>query len=330
MRVASIDIGTNSVLLLVAERKRDGSVVPVLERATITRLGEGVDRTRTLLPAAVERTLACLAAYAEDIREASVDRIEIVGTSAMRDAAGGDDFRERAAQLIGVEPRVISGEEEASLTFMGALSGLPYRGEITVFDIGGGSTELIVGAWDGRLAESVFSVSLDIGSVRLTERFLASDPPDQDELDALTAHVDGVLAELPAQAKGLLVGVAGTVTTLAAYAHEIAPYDAERVHGSVLGRHALEAALRDLSRCTVAERRRLTAIDEKRADVIVAGAVIASRILDWADRDSLVVSDRGVRWGLALRALGSSTPSSSSSSSSPPPRPSHTPPASGR
>lgn len=303
MRVASIDIGTNSVLLLVAERRKDGGLSALLERATITRLGEGVDKSRTLAPAAIERTLACLTSYAEAIRALSVDRVEVVGTSAMRDAAGGEAFRERAANILGAAPRTISGDEEASLTFIGALSGLPYRGDITVFDIGGGSTELIVGAWDGRTAESVFSVSLDIGSVRLTERFLPSDPPTVAELDAVVAHVDAALATLSTRAKGMLVGVAGTVTTIAAHAQGIAPYDAERVHGSVLGRHALEETLRELSQCTLAERLRKTSIDEKRADVIVAGAVIASRVLDWAERDSLIVSDRGVRWGLALRAL---------------------------
>lgn len=303
MRVATIDIGTNSVLLLVAERRKDGGVSALLERATITRLGEGVDRSRSLAPAAIERTLACLQDYAEAMRGLGVDRVEVVGTSAMRDAEGGEAFRDRAAAILGAAPRIISGEEEANLTFVGALTGLPYRGDITVFDIGGGSTELIVGAWDGRTAESVFAVSLDIGSVRLTERFLRSDPPTVEELDALTAHVDAELATLSTTARGMLVGVAGTVTTIAAHVQGIAPYDSERVHGSVLGRHALEEALRELSQCSLAERLRFTSIDEKRADVIVAGAVIASRVLDWASRDSLIVSDRGVRWGLALRAL---------------------------
>ena len=138
MRVASIDIGTNSVLLLVAERRKDGGLSALLEKATITRLGEGVDKSRTLAPAAVDRTLACLQTYADAIRELGVDRIEVVGTSAMRDAAGGDAFREQATAILGATPRTISGDEEASLTFIGALSGLPYRGDITVFDIGGG------------------------------------------------------------------------------------------------------------------------------------------------------------------------------------------------
>lgn len=303
MRVASIDIGTNSVLLLVAEHRRDGSLVPVLERGTITRLGEGVDKSRVLGDAAVARTLACLEAYALAFRELGVDKVEVVGTSAMRDAAGGETFRARATEILGATPRVISGEEEAGLTFVGALSGLPYRGEVTVFDVGGGSTEVIVGGWDGRAAEAVTCVSLNIGGVRLTERFLASDPPTPAELQAVSDCVDAALAALPAKATGVLVGVAGTVTTLAAHAHGIVPYDAERVHGSILGRHDLDEALRELSQCTLAERRRIPTIDEKRADVIVAGALIASRILDWAQRDSFVVSDRGVRWGLALRAL---------------------------
>ena len=175
MRVAAIDIGTNSVLLLIAEL-RDGTLVPILERAEITRLGRGVDATRTLDPDAVERTLACLASFAEDIARADVIHVAAVGTSAMRDARGGEGFRARAAEILGVEPQVISGEEEAELTFAGALSGLALRGPVTLFDLGGGSTEIIRGA-AGATDTVERAASLDIGSVRLTERHITADPP---------------------------------------------------------------------------------------------------------------------------------------------------------
>jgi exopolyphosphatase / guanosine-5'-triphosphate,3'-diphosphate pyrophosphatase len=299
-RVAAVDIGTNSVLLLVAER-RDGDLVAVLERARITRLGRGVDATRVLDPEAAEATLACLADYAAEISLSRVDRLDVVGTSAMRDARGGDAFVSRAHALLGVEPRVISGDEEAALTFEGAIVGLGLDGPVTVFDLGGGSTELIRG---DELAV-VRAVSLDIGSVRLTERHLRSDPPRPDELAAVRADARGALLGagegFSGPASPVLVGVAGTVTTLAAYARGVAPYDPARVHGVRLSAAEIARAAEELATMPLAARRALAAIDPKRADVIVAGAVIVEEILAWAGAGELVVSDRGVRWGLAQR-----------------------------
>jgi exopolyphosphatase / guanosine-5'-triphosphate,3'-diphosphate pyrophosphatase len=317
MRVATIDIGTNSVLLLVAER-RDGAIVPVLERATITRLGRGVDRSREFDPAAVEATLACLAGYATEIAGAGVARLDVVGTSAMRDARGGEDFRARAAALLGQEPRVISGEEEAELTFAGALSGLTIEGPALVFDLGGGSTELIRGAVQSGAATLARAVSIDVGSVRLTERCLLSDPPRPEEiaevrrtaraeLDAALSAIGALVAPEPA---AQLVGVAGTVTTLAAYALGVAPYDAARIHGARLTAELVSRSSRELAALTLAQRRALPSIEPKRADVIVAGALVTEEILAWArpfTRGDLLVSDRGVRWGLAARLLEGST-----------------------
>lgn len=301
MRVASIDIGTNSVLLLVAERRGD-ELVPVLERATITRLGRGVDATRELDPAAVEATLACLAGYADEIARAGVDRAGAVGTSAMRDARGGDDFRARAALLLGEAPRVISGREEAELSFAGALAGLtavPSAGPVVVFDLGGGSTEII----RGRAGVVEQAVSLDVGVVRLTERHIRVDPPRAEELEAVRRAAREALAGTGggwrSETAPVVVGVAGTVTTLAAYSLGIAPYDANRVHGARLGAAAVAAARAELARLPLAERRRIPGLDPGRADVIVAGALIVEEILTWAGANELFVSDRGVRWGLA-------------------------------
>lgn len=305
MRVAAIDIGTNSVLLLVAEARaaeaagagRPGAadLVAIADRATVTRLGEGVDRSRALAPDAVERTLACLERYADEARALGAERIDAVGTSAMRDAAGGEAFRARARAALGVEPRVISGDEEARLTFEGALLGLPLDGPAAVFDVGGGSTEIIT-------AGGARAVSLDVGSVRLSERHVREDPPSPVELEAVRATARRALAAAPALELGeRLVGVAGTVTSLAALSLGVAPYDGARVHGARLARAELGRLTRELAALPLAERRRLPALDPKRADVIVAGAVLVEEIVAWARADELIVSDRGVRWGLARR-----------------------------
>ncbi|WP_437691298.1 Ppx/GppA phosphatase family protein [Sorangium sp. So ce176] len=307
MSVAAIDIGTNSVLLLVAER-RGGELVALAERATITRLGQGVDAARALAPEAVERTLACLARYGEEIRSLGVERVDAVGTSAMRDAAGGEAFIARARDLIGVAPRVISGPEEAELTYAGALTGLnlPARGPRIVFDVGGGSTEIIVGDAGGTVERAV---SLDVGSVRLTERHIRADPPAEAELEAVRADARAALATVPAgplSGAPTLVGVAGTVTTLAALVRDVAPYDGARVHGAQVAGAEVVAITSRLAALPLAARRQLPALEPARADVIVAGSVLIEEILAWASRAAgapvdLIASDRGVRWGLAER-----------------------------
>jgi exopolyphosphatase/guanosine-5'-triphosphate,3'-diphosphate pyrophosphatase len=298
--VAAIDIGTNSVLLLVAEA-RGGGLVALREEATITRLGEGVDRTRTLAEAAIERTLACLERYAAILRELGVSSVAAVGTSAMRDAAGGDAFRRRATEILGAAPRTISGDEEAALTYEGTLVGIerdPAR-PVLVFDVGGGSTEFILG--EGGAITS--AKSLDIGSVRLTERHVRSDPPTELEVDAVRADVQRALATLhaapPADAE--LVGVAGTVTSLLAVARGVDPYDAAKVHGAHMGVAELDATVARLRGLTTSERSELPGLSPKRADVIVAGALLVREVIRWAGASEVVVSDRGVRWGLALR-----------------------------
>lgn len=298
-RVAAIDIGTNSVLLLIAEAGASGPV-PLVERATITRLGQDVDRTRRLAPEAVERTLACLERYAAEIRQHAPDLVLAVGTSAMRDAEGGASFRERAQEILGALPRVASGDEEAELTFVGALSGLQLAGDVVVFDIGGGSTEIIAGDAAAGLRAKI---SLDIGSVRLTERHLRADPPSDAELARVRDDVRAALATVPFRPAGLAVGVAGTVTTIAAHVHGLVPYDAARAHGAALSRDQVSAAAAELASLGVEQRRRLPAIDPKRADVIVAGAILVEELLRFCGADTLTVSDRGVRWGLVVRAL---------------------------
>ncbi|HEY3818107.1 MAG TPA: Ppx/GppA phosphatase family protein [Polyangiaceae bacterium] len=300
MRVATIDIGTNTVLLLVAERSENGGLHAVEERATITRLGEGVDRTKVLAPAAIERTLACLDEYAGVVRAASADRVAVVGTSAMRDAGGSETVGAHVRAAFGVDARVVSGDEEARLTFRGALSGLPFeRREVAVFDIGGGSTEVVIGSPGGTPSLS-FAKSFDIGSVRLTERHVRHDPPTTEERDAIT-HAARKVFELVPPRPGLEVpvGIAGTVTTLAAVSLGLVPYDGARIHGHVLSRADLQAAVDRLAALDLAARRDVAGMEPKRADVIVAGGLIALALVDHWGADALRVSDRGVRWGLA-------------------------------
>jgi exopolyphosphatase / guanosine-5'-triphosphate,3'-diphosphate pyrophosphatase len=306
-RVAAIDIGTNSVLLLIAE-PRGGALQAVVERATVTRLGQDVDARRALAPEAARRTLSCLESYARELRAFGVQRVAAVGTSALRDAAGGAEFLDQAEALLGVRPRVISGDEEAELTFHGSLSGLTRpAGAVCVFDIGGGSTEIIRGrSADGASSVVEHAVSLDVGSVRLFERHLRHDPPLLEEMARVDADVGRALAAAGAAASdAVLVGVAGTVTTLVAIELGLSSYDSARVHGFTLTRAAVEALATRLSALSLAQRIELAGLEPQRADVIVVGAAIVRSILAWSGRAELVVSDRGVRWGLAERLSNS-------------------------
>jgi exopolyphosphatase / guanosine-5'-triphosphate,3'-diphosphate pyrophosphatase len=301
MRVGTIDIGTNTVLLLVAERKGSGPLEAVEERAVITRLGEGVDRTRQLSPAAVERTCACLREYAHRIGELAVDRIAVVGTSAMRDAGGGEQVRERVRALFGVDARVLSGDEEARMTFLGALSGLPRdaRQDVAVFDIGGGSTEVVIGRADGT-ASITFAESFDVGSVRLTERHITHDPPSREEREAVALAAREAFSQVPARpASAPPVGIAGTMTTLAAVSLGLVPYDGTRVHGHSMAREELGRVVDRLAALDLESRRAVAGMEPKRADVIVAGGLIALSLLDHWHAEAVMISDRGVRWGLA-------------------------------
>jgi len=300
MRVATIDIGTNTVLLLVAETG-EGGLRAVEEHATITRLGQGVDKTRVLAPEAVARTNACLDRYADIVKGLAVDRVAVVGTSAMRDAGGGDAVRDHVEARFGVEARTISGDEEARLTFAGALSGLPAGrapGRVVVFDIGGGSTEVVHG--EPSTARISFSHSYDVGSVRLTERHVTSDPPSDAERDALARAVKDAFAGVPRlDTDAPPVGIAGTMTTLAAVSMKMQTYDGARVHGHTMTLAELERVVDELARVPLAVRKELPGLEPKRADVIVAGGMIALGFLAHVGARSVTISDRGVRWGLA-------------------------------
>jgi exopolyphosphatase/guanosine-5'-triphosphate,3'-diphosphate pyrophosphatase len=300
MRVATIDIGTNTVLLLVAEGDAKGRLVAVEERATITRLGQGVDVTRELAPEAVARTNACLDEYADVVGRLGAERVAVVGTSAMRDAGGGEAVRAHVKARFGVDARTISGDEEARLTFDGALSGITTPGDdVVVFDIGGGSTEVVYGnRASGAIA---WAKSFDVGSVRLTERHVRSDPPTREERAAVLGTCEEVFAAVPSasQKACAVIGIAGTITTLAAVSLGMSSYEGARVHGLTLPVAEIERVVDRLAGVPLEERKAIAGLEPKRADVIVAGGLIALAFLRRVEASAVTVSDRGVRWGLA-------------------------------
>jgi len=291
MPVAAIDVGTNTALLTIA----DGGE-PVEERAEIVRLGEGLDKSGRLKDEAIARTVAVVADYAEAIARHGCTRVAAVTTEAVRKAANGGDFVARASEAlakVGGRMEVIDGEREARLCWRAVSGAFPsLAGPRTVVDIGGGSTELIVGE---RAVEGV--ISLPIGSVRLTERCVAHDPATNDDAARLAATVDEALTQAP-PLRGALVGIAGTVTTLAAMAQRLDSYDATRVHGSRLTRAEVDGLAALLQATPLADKKRMPGLDPKRADVIYAGAVILARVMARAGAAECLVSDRGIRWGL--------------------------------
>jgi exopolyphosphatase / guanosine-5'-triphosphate,3'-diphosphate pyrophosphatase len=300
-RLACIDVGTNTALLLIVEATPDG--VRVLDdRSRIVRLGEGLDRSPRLNPDAVIRTLAALSDYGNLARDAGAT-VKAVGTAALRRAEDGAEFLARAAELLGCELEVISGEREAALSLAAVMGSFPElrQGRVVVTDIGGGSTEVIL-VEDGRLTGAV---SYDVGSVRLTERYIRSDPPTAQELAALDSELASVFAPVAATAAGTtVVGVAGTLTTLLAVRDEVDPYDPAKVHGRHLSSAEIEVLIQRMAAMPLATRRELPGLEPLRADVIVAGAAILRTLLQRLGQTQVLVSDRGVRWGLCYESLG--------------------------
>jgi exopolyphosphatase / guanosine-5'-triphosphate,3'-diphosphate pyrophosphatase len=287
MRVGAVDLGTNSTRLLVADVD-DGHVEEVARRTDITRLGEGVDERRKLLPPPIARVRNVLSEYRRELDELGVERVLAIGTSAIRDADNGEAFLGEIEWSYGFATRLLSGDEEAELTRRGVGNGRELSDDTLVLDVGGGSTELISGRE---------RTSLDIGSVRLTERHLHSDPPTDRELDAASR---AVLHELPALEPDGAIGVAGTITTLAAL--QLGGYDPERVHGYRLSRDAVAAQLARLASLPLAQRRELAGLEPERAPVIVAGAVIVREVLEHYSLPELDVSERDLLDGAALEA----------------------------
>jgi exopolyphosphatase/guanosine-5'-triphosphate,3'-diphosphate pyrophosphatase len=309
-RVAAVDCGTNSIRLLVADADpRTGELVDLDRRMTIVRLGQGVDRTGRLAPEALERTFAACRAYAEAIKEHGAERLRFVATSASRDAENRDEFVRGVLDILGVEPEVITGDQEAEFSFTGATRELAGRDDLAtpylVVDIGGGSTEFVVGADRVRAARSV-----DIGCVRMTERHLVrdgavTDPPTAEQVAAMRADIEAALdlAEetVPLREARTLVGLAGSVTTVAAIALGLDEYDSAKIHHSRVSVARVREITEWLLRSTHAERAAIGSMHPGRVDVIGAGALVLLSIMERTGAEEVVVSEHDILDGIAFK-----------------------------
>ncbi len=307
-RVAAIDCGTNSIRLLIADLV-EGKLRDVHREMRIVRLGQDVDATGRLAPDALERTRLALADYAAIARRASAERIRMVATSATRDAANREDFFTMVRHTLGTDAEVITGDEEARLSFTGAVGGLdPGDGPFVVVDVGGGSTEVVLGDWDGSRAHVTAARSVNVGCVRITERHLRSDPPTPDEVSAAEQFAVQTLqeafADVPVEKARTWVGVAGTITTLSAVAQQLPAYDPEHTHLSRLSSEQLCCTTKALLASTRQQRTADPAIHPGRVDVIAGGAlivqVLAEELQARAGIGELVVSEHDILDGIAL------------------------------
>jgi exopolyphosphatase/guanosine-5'-triphosphate,3'-diphosphate pyrophosphatase len=302
MRIGAIDIGSNSTRLLVADVV-DGEISELSRQSIVTRLGDGVDKSGALNDRAIERVMDALEEYAGEIVLAGCDRIGGVATSAVRDASNGEDFAEQVGSRHGIPIEVIGGDQEAQLTFLGASTGdaLSGVGRSMVVDIGGGSTEFIVGA-EGEL---LFHVSTKLGAVRHSERWLKSDPPGQGEIQALLDEAGSIILDaVPTEFRKDIangIGVAGTPTVLAAVDQKLVPFDPWKVHGYPITIDAAERLLGMLAGMALEERREVPGLHPDRAPTIVAGAAILLSTLKAFGLDEVVVSEHDILYGVALQ-----------------------------
>jgi exopolyphosphatase/guanosine-5'-triphosphate,3'-diphosphate pyrophosphatase len=305
VRVAVLDIGTNSTRLLIADVQQDGSVQEIVRRSTVTRLGDGVDAGGSLSEAAMERVFQTLAGYRREMDANDCKANLAVLTSAVREAANGQEFTEQVRSRYALDAQILRGEQEAQLTFLGAMAGRPAASEPTVvIDIGGGSTEFIVGT--GRTAG--FHVSVPVGVVRMSERHIHHDPPTSEELQELTGDTrEAFLAAIPAEERDpvcLGIAVAGTATSAAAMEQELEPYDAGRVHGHQLLLATVELLLARLAELTEQERRQVPGLHPDRAPTIIAGMILLSVAMRVMDLEQVEVSEHDILYGGALRLAG--------------------------
>ena len=298
MRVAAIDCGTNSIRLLIADVD-GGGLTDVVRVMKVVRLGEGVDVSGSLSPAAIERTWDAVSDYAAQIRAAGAQAVRMVATSASRDADNADVFVDGVLARLGEVPEVISGDEEAALSFAGAVSVLDVPGRVAVVDIGGGSTEFVVG--DSRVGASV---SENVGCVRMTERHLRTDPPTSAEIDAATTDIDAAVSHAMAvtgfEDADRIVGLAGSVTTVAALAMGLPEYDSARIHGSRISAREVHEVTAQMLAATRTQRAAEPVMHPGRVDVIGGGALVLDRILTLGGFDEVIVSEHDILDGIAL------------------------------
>ncbi len=294
---AVIDVGTNSIKFHVGRKRPDGSLETVLDENDIARLGEGLRETGKISPEPLERNARSVENFVKKARSMGIKSPVIVGTMALRTASNAQEFVSRVKTLTGLDVRIIPGEEEARLSWLAVLSGLPrISGELVTFDTGGGSTEFVFGQGDD--IERRFSIPL--GAVRITEEFFADDPVRPGSLEKARQEIRKSLGEGGLEGSPhVLVGMGGTVTSLAAVKHEMVTYDPDVVQGSVLTAEDLGAMADRFASLTLDERRKIPGLQPKRADVILAGTCIVQEILEILGVSSFTVSDRGLRHGLA-------------------------------
>jgi len=305
-RVASIDIGTNTILLLIAEVE-EGALKPLLEKETIVRLGEGLQKSGILSEGAMERGIQTLSQYLEACHEMKVQRIFAAGTSALREARNSDHFLERVEEKLNLSIEIISGEEEAQLSFLAVTRDLKEpRKPILVIDVGGGSTEFILGRGD-RITQWV---SLPLGSVRFTEQFLLSDPVHEEEWENMERQIQKLLVRIPHPKEPfLMVAVGGTATTLASVEQGLAEFILEKIHHFLLEKEALGRQLLLFGSKTIDERRKIPGLPAARADVILAGGAILYWAMEKLECPSVLISCHGVRYGLLYQRLKLVAPS---------------------
>jgi exopolyphosphatase/guanosine-5'-triphosphate,3'-diphosphate pyrophosphatase len=302
MKLATLDVGTNTVLMLVAERDSSGAIRTIADFARITRLGRGVDSSGRLDPDSAAQTLAAIVEFAQKARALGAEKIVGVATAVLRDVSDGAEFIAQVKARAGLDLEIITGDTEAQLSWLAVTKGLQLdpAAKLLIVDIGGGSTEL-VRAEPGRPLDLV---SLQIGSVRLTERFVHHDPPDAREAMDLRLAVNETLQRLDWDfTPDLMVGIAGTVTTVCAIVLGLTAYDPQVIHGHRLSQDEVIATIAKLGAVPLAARKQLPGLEPGRADVIFAGAAILERIMSHFHMNEVVVSDQGVRWGLFWRTL---------------------------
>jgi len=303
MRVAAIDCGTNSIRLLIADVV-DNKIVDVVRTMIIVRLGEGVDQTREFSHAALTRTFAAIDVYAGLIAEHKPEVVRFIATSASRDVSNRAEFFAGVKERLGIEPTVISGDEEARLSFLGATAGLAELSDAPaapylVIDIGGGSTEFVVGEFAPTAA-----ISTDVGCVRMTERHFHNDPPTAQQISDATQDVDAAIAKaasvVPLEEVRSLIGLAGSVTTIAALALDLQSYDPDRIHGARISAAKVHQITTELLSMTRAQRSKLGPMHEGRVDVIGGGALVLDRIMQVTGLAQVVVSEHDILDGIAF------------------------------
>jgi len=299
-KIAAIDIGTNTALLLVAEVTKQNEIIPIAQEEKIVRLGQGVDRAENLNLEAIGRTLRAIREQVKIAEDLGVEKILISGTSAVRDAANRETLLSEIKNNFGITMQILSGDEEAELTYFGALSNKNLQGDILLVDIGGGSTEFIFGTQQ----KIKHAFSLNIGSVRLTERFIRNDPITDTEYKSIRRAVKEQLSSLKSLDAGQLMGIAGTITTMAAMNLQMDTYDSAKVDNSLLTISQAEKIVSDLKKETLSQRKKFLGLKPERADVILAGALILLEVMQHFKFNETLVSDRGVRFGLILQELG--------------------------